>query len=210
MTAPDLEAQLQNLALTAQAQPPQSRDRRLALQRLVNLLMASNGLQRPQAEKFAPAVYQDIYAEALQDLLLYVCQKIDKYDPSRGTVLVWLNMLLRQRFIKEAIPKILDKPQVSHWALPDLDRLVLPSPEGSPLADLTDYIQADPGQTFRQSCIRGHPDINFQYLMQRRLGGDSWEAIAQDAQIGISTLSSFFYRCLLRFAPQLREHCTHL
>ena len=209
MPDPGFEAQLQKLALMAQSHPLKSRERRLALKRLIDHVIRADCLQRPQAGKFSPPLYKEIYAEAVQELFLYVCQKIDKYDASRGTVLVWLNMLLSQRFIKEAIPKILDNTHVSNWALPDLDRFVPPQNSPPLIEELATYIDADPNREFESAHVREHPEVNFQYLMKRRLAGDAWEQISQDVNLSVSTISNFFYRCISRFSAQLRDHCTH-
>ncbi len=204
-TCPEFETDLQTLALTAQVSPPRSKERRLALKQLVERIMQSGCLCKPQIGNFSPPIYEEIYAEAVQDLLLFVCRKIDQYDSSRGTILAWINMLLSRRFIKEAIPKVLNHTQVSNLALPDLDQFLPPQVPPSLVEELMAYIDADPNGDFRMAYIRYHPTANFQYLFRRRLAGDSWEAIAQDLNLSISTISSFFYRCITRFSDQIRE-----
>lgn len=84
----EVDEQLLRLALTAQQFPPLSPKRQLALRKLVNGILQSGKLCYPQQGKFAGA-YQEIYDEALQELLLYICENIDKYNPLRASVMGW-------------------------------------------------------------------------------------------------------------------------
>lgn len=201
---------LQDLVVAAQTHPRPSRERQMALGQLVNSLTLSKRLCRPQSGKFPASVYGEIYAEALQDLFLFVCQNIEKYDSSRGSVLAWINMLLERRFFNQAIPKVLDNTEVTNWTLADLDKFVPPSQFPSLIEQLEALIDADPGDRFRLAHIRDCPEANFKRLMQLRLRGSSWEDIAKEFGLSISTLSSFFYRSINRFSAQLRAHCAEL
>jgi hypothetical protein len=69
----ELDEQLRQLALVAPQHPPLTQGRQLALRKLVNGILKSGGLGRPQSGQFSGA-YQDIYDEALQELLLYICE----------------------------------------------------------------------------------------------------------------------------------------
>lgn len=201
----ELNRQLQVLVLTAQRYPHLTKERQTALRQLVNLILKSGRLCRPQKGKFSGA-YEDIYAEALQELLLYLCQNIDKYCPERGAVMTWVNMLLERRFFREAIPKVLGKPNLKRVCLSDLENLAAPEASPSLRETLKEVIEADPENLFQSAHIRDHPNASFQALLKRRLSGQSWEAIAAEFGISVSTASSFYSRGLDKFHSKLKEY----
>ena len=95
----ELDEQLKQLAILAQQYPPPTQGRQLALRKLVNGIVQSGRLGRPQRGQFSGS-YEDIYDEAVQELLLYICQNVEKYDPERGSVMALVNVLLDRRFFK--------------------------------------------------------------------------------------------------------------
>ncbi len=100
------EQQLQELALQAQQQSLGTTTRRIALSKLIDAIYRSQKLVRPYKDQFQ-GIYEYIYQEAVQDLFLYICTNIDKYNPERGKFITWINMLLSRRFFNEAIPKVI-------------------------------------------------------------------------------------------------------
>ncbi|MBD1903500.1 sigma-70 family RNA polymerase sigma factor [Coleofasciculus sp. FACHB-712] len=201
----ELDEQLKQLAKSAQQHPPLAQGRQLALRKLLNGILQSGRLCRPQWGQFS-GVYEDIYDEARQELLLYICQNIDKYDPERGGVMAWANVLLERRFFKEAIPKILGSPGIQKMTLADLDNFAVP--ESPPVLNeiLTEYIESDPEKLFQKEHIVNHPKANFRALVRRRILGDSWKQISAEFGIKIPTISSFYYRCLNKFSANLKEY----
>jgi DNA-directed RNA polymerase specialized sigma24 family protein len=202
----ELDEQLKQLALVAQQHPPLTQQRQLALRKLVNGILKSGRLCRPQSGHFSGA-YQDIYDEALQELLLYICENIDRYNPERGGVMAWVNMLLERRFFREAIPKILDKPNLRRMTLVDLDRLVLPEKKQDLTELIQECIELDPENLFKKEHVRNYPAANFQALVKRRTWGKSWQEISDEFQIKISTITSFYSRCLTKFSSNLQAYC---
>jgi DNA-directed RNA polymerase specialized sigma24 family protein len=202
----ELDEQLKQLALVAQQHPPLTSKRQLALTKLVNGILQSGRLCHPHRGQFLHC-YEDIYDEALQELLLYICQNIDKYNPERGSVMAWCNVLLERRFFKEAIPKIIDKQSIKKMTLADLDNLA--SPEEPPV--LTEIvrkcIESDPEELFKKEHIENYPAANFQALALRRVLGKSWKEIAAEFDMKIPTVSSFYYRCLNKFSDKLKAYC---
>lgn len=207
----EFEEHLKQLAISAQQHPPLTAIRQIALRKLINKILRSGKLCHPQRGQFSGR-YKDIYDEAVQDLLLYICRNIDKYDATRGSVMAWVNMLLERRFFREAIPKVLGQRDVSRISLSELENFDLTPPEAT--ASLTDIlkesIELDPENLFKQVHIRNHPGINFQALAQRRLTGMAWEEISAEFGVKVSTVSSFYYRCLDKFSTKLKEYCTAL
>lgn len=201
----NLDEQLKQLAISAQQYPPVTQSRQLALTKLVNGIMQSGRLCQPQRGQFL-GVYQDIYNEALQELLLYICQNIDKYDPQRGDLMAWVNVLLERRFFKEAIPKILDKQGIKKMTLSDLDNFVSPQ-KTKPLIEIfRECIESDSENLFRKEHIENQPRANFQAFAHRRILGKSWKEISAEFNIKVSTVSSFYYRCLNKFSEKLKEY----
>lgn len=202
----ELDEQLEQLALIAQQHPPLTPKRQLALGQLVGMILKSGRLCRPYRGQFLHR-YEEIYEEARQDLLFYVCQNIDKYNPERGGVMAWCNVLLERRFFREAIPKVLDKQDIQKMTLSDLDNFALPEESPSLTEVIQECIALDSENLFKNSYIENHPQANFQALIQQRLEGKSWKDISQDFDIKLPTISSFYYRCLNRFASILKEYC---
>ena len=201
----ELDEQLKQLAKSTQHHPRLTQGRQLALRKLLNGILQSGRLCRPQRGQFS-GVYEDIYDEARQELLLYICQNIDKYDSERGSVMAWANVLLERRFFKEAIPKTLGNPGIQKMTLADLDNFAVP--ESPPVLNeiLTEYIESDPEKLFQKEHIENHPEANFQALARRRILGDSWKQISAELGMKIPTLSSFYYRCLNKFSANLKEY----
>lgn len=210
-----LDQQLKQLAIAAQQQPAKTPERQRALARLVDAIYRSKKLVRPYQGQFY-GLYEDIYAEAQQRLFLYICEDINRYDPDRE-VLQWANFLMRKRFFIEAsrdfmpvAPKGMDRSQVRRITLDALDKqesLELRSHTKASLSeDVIQYIRDDREGLFRETYIRNQPNANFQYLALRFLGGYSWKEISAELDIKVVTLSSFYLRCLTKFAPKFKAY----
>ena len=151
------------------------------------------------------------YADALQQTWLYLCQNVHRYEANLASLATWLNVYLK-------------------WRLKDLrDRakreeiLCCPihndSNIGRPLIDLPDrhssdfssspltldgvrnWVQTDASGELRRICIQGHPEINCQVLILRRLEdqGATWRNLSAEFGVAMSTLTTFYYRqCLTR------------
>ncbi|MFN6499068.1 MAG: sigma-70 family RNA polymerase sigma factor [Nostoc sp. DedQUE01] len=200
-----LDAQLKELAIVAQQYTHLTKEKRIALTRLINAIWQSGKLVRPYKGQFK-LLYQDIYDEAVQNLFFYLCQdnNINKYDPERGEVMTWVNMLLTKRFFPEAIPKIIGKEneinlENSHWEN-------IPSSQSMSLFEqVREYIESDPELIFCKEHIKDHPEANFKAIAQRRFSGVSWKDISVEWGIGITSLNNFYQRCLKKFRDNFQE-----
>jgi hypothetical protein len=213
---PPLDDRLRHLAMAAQQHPPKSQARQWALSRLINAISRSKRLSRPRRDQFQE-FYEEIYAEAVQRLFAYVCEKIDRYSPDRGEVLQWVNFLLNQRFFIEASREVLpvvyqgiDPKRFQRITLDDLDRNN-PSevnPQLIPLLsqEVMQCLEDDPEGLFQAAYVANFPNANFQVLALRRLTGYSWQEISSELNISAQTLSSFYQRSLIKFTPKFKEY----
>ena len=213
----DIDRQLKQLAVEAQQAPAKTPQRQRSLTRLVSLICQSNCLVRPYAGQFK-GFYNDIYAEAQQRLLLYLCENIDRYDPEKE-VLQWANFLMRKRFFVEAsrdvmpsIPKGLDRSTVKRMTLDALDKKAPVDQQASRQPSLSEEvvqcIRDDCDGIFRKTHIVHKPQAHFQCIALQFLGGYSWKEISAELDVKVVTLSSFYQRCLLKFAPIFKAYLT--
>ncbi|WP_407882971.1 sigma-70 family RNA polymerase sigma factor, partial [Scytonema sp. NUACC26] len=140
----ELDSHLLQLAISAQRHPSRSQERQLALTKLVNAIVRADKLCRPQKSQFPAGVYEDIYNEARQELFFYICQNIDKYEPERGSVMAWVNVLLDRRFFKDAIRKIQTHHSRMKMTIADLDNFASPEKPKDLTEILKEYIESDP------------------------------------------------------------------
>ena len=201
-----LDTQLQELVLRTQQYSHTAKGRRIALTQLVNAIWRSGKLCRPYRGQFQLA-YEDIYEEAVQNLFFYLCRdnNINNYNPERGEVMAWVNMLLTKRFFPEAIPKIIGKQNEINLKSCHLENLTLSEPV-SLFEQVRQYIEEDPERIFTREHIKERPEAKFQAIARRRYSGVSWQAISAEWEIGITTLHNFYLRCLKKFAPEIRKY----
>jgi hypothetical protein len=201
-----LDAQLKELALLAQRHPHATKGRRIALTQLVNAIWQSGQLIRPYSSQFQ-LLYEELYDEAVQNLFFYLCQNdnINKYDPERGEVIIWVNMLLTKRFFPEAIPKIVGKGNEINLENSHLENLASLEPI-SLFEQVRQCIEDDPDRIFIKEYIKDRPEANFLAIARRRYSGVSWKDISAEWGIGITTLHKFYQRCVKKFAPKIREY----
>ena len=208
--APSLDQQLKQLAIAAQQQPPKSQARQRALSRLIRAIQDSKKLVRPQRDQFQ-GFYDEIYDEARQRLFAHICARIETYNPERGEVLQWANFLLNRQFFPEASRAVYGLPKgATRLTLDDLDRshpsAVNPQLMPLPSQQVLQCLEEDPDGSFQRSHIDRRPEANFQFLATQRLAGYSWQELSTELDIAIPTLSSFYQRCLTKFAPLLKEY----
>lgn len=223
----DNDSIINQIAQEAKNAAPDSSQRRLALNLLVEAIQIADKFGRPKGPfSFPPSLYEYIYNEAIQETLLYICQNIDKYDPSRD-LMGWANFLLPRRFsdvrdkyMKQGIthsPGIVRNRTDDHGS--GLKIVFLDNAENleifwqkeeavSKSQQLRDFLESDPDSSFRNAHIRGRPDVNFQVVALEKVWGDkTWKYLADKWQIdSIQTLSSFFNRCLRLFRPLFLEY----
>lgn len=210
-----LDVRLKQLALDAQQHPARSPERQRSLARLVSEIGRSRKLVRPFQGQFQN-MYEEIYAEAQQRLFLHVCEQIDRYDP-KYEVMQWANFLMKQRFFIEASRDLLamtskgsDRQPMKRLILEDLEQQQSVEVRSQASASLSEEvihcIQDDPDGLFVRTYIEHKPHAHFQYIALRFLEGYSWKDISAELDVKVVTLSSFYQRCLVKFAPKFREY----
>jgi len=197
------DEELKIIAIEAQRHPAKSKERRIALTKLVNKISKSGRLCYPQKDQFGEN-YDEIYAEAIQKLMLFICENIDKYQPERSPVMRWVNFHLSTRFFNEAIPDIIGSDEIQ--TQPILDDSNLEQPELIPLLSemILDYIEKDPEQLCQNLCHSKYPQVNFQTLAIQRILGKKWKTLAAELGVTMSTLSDFYQESLRQMAPIIR------
>ena len=207
---------LKHLVFAAQQHPKKSRERQRALQRLIIAIQQSGKLCRPRRGQFQ-GFYQDIYAEAVQQLFAFICERIDDYNPQKGEVMTWVNVLLDRRFFieasREVLPTVYDgvnAKEIHKIDLEDLDRSnpteLNPQLVPSLSEEVARCLEEDPEGIFESTSIAKRSDVSFRYLALQRLAGYSWEDLAQETGIRLPTLSGFYQKWLTRFAPKFKEY----
>ena len=200
------DGQLKNLALEAQRHPPHTELRQHALGELIEAIRLSGKLSRPHRTRFSPQFYELLYEEAVNQTLIYVCRKIDNYDPERGQVkkfMNWVNFRL-DRDILDTSRKFSDPP--GKVPLPPDPFIPFPQNNSPSLFDkVRELIEEDAKNIFNRAHVRNHPEANFQVIALARFSGKSWEEISSEFRISVPTLSSFFQRCCEKFRPEFRK-----
>ena len=215
----ELDEQLKQLALEAQKHPPKTEKRQVALTKLVNEIQRSGLLYRPHQSRLLPdfySVYEDIYDEAKQKLMLHICKNIEQYDSERGKVMTWVNLLMDKRFFNEAsnelrkikdigINMIRNRP-FEQWDTLEVENAFISGTTLFPLEEIRWFIEQDPDEYFQNVYIEGKPEISFKLLLLKKLDGDSWREISEDLKTPLPTLHSFYKRNLKKFAPKLKAY----
>lgn len=203
------DTQLKKLALEAQQHPHNSKLRQQGLTELVNAIVLSGRLCHPHRWITPNDFYELIYEEAVNQTLVYVCQKLDNYDPQRGReqkFTNWVNYRL-DKIMLGCYTKFKQKLNPELLTLTDLDNIVQVEETQTSCSELLrQCLEDDTKNIFKNEYIRNHPKANFRDIALATFSGKSWEEISQEMDVKIPTLSSFFQRSCKKFAPQFQEY----
>ena len=160
------------------------------------------------------------YEDALQQTWVYFCQNVCEgntaqvYDPTRGSVVTWLNAYLKRRlqdfYIDEqkqqtrtASKQLQSSKSSDTTEIDPVDNLEA-NPDVPPLLeDVRTWAETDLAGELSRVHIEGHPKVTCQILILRRLPPEaSWKALAEEFGLSVSTLSSFYQRQCM---PRLRK-----
>ncbi len=207
----ELEERLRHLVKTACSHPRGTAARQRNLTQVIRLI--TNKLWRE---------HTPYYQDALQQTWVYFCQNIcegntgEPYDPSRGSVITWLNFYLKRRLqdfyidTQKQQAKTLSA-QAGRLGGGDGNETIdpvdnLPAEPDIPLLleEVKQWAEADPDGELRRTHIINRPDVTCQLLILRRLPPEtSWKDLAAELNLSVSTLSSFYQQqclpCLRKF-----------
>lgn len=182
--------------------PAGSLDRRRLLTQLIYQIQQSGKLWQ------SPGKDLDCYHEALQQTWLFLCRNPDRYDPTKASLMTWLNNHLKFRFQDQQrnMQKTYQETLPDHWSstgewIDPFDRLPAPATVPPLLAEIEQWLQQE-APSLRRIHLRDRPEIHCQVLIRRRLPPEtSWEQLSQLWTVPVSTLSNFYQRDCL---PRLR------
>jgi tetratricopeptide (TPR) repeat protein len=205
----DNEISMRQLIAAILLLPVHTRERQRRVGEFVRLVQSSGRLWRP------PGVNHDLYHEVLSDLWIYIFENFHKYDPSRGSVMSWINNRLKWN---------LNTKQIQHWE--NLQRQLLDSNDRADIAEVAGNYHADiaevakhwwENRSLSQAIhIRHHPELNCYELFQDMVGlncePDRWleqrdrltyRAMSEYYQVPVPTIASFWINKCMPFIRQL-------
>jgi hypothetical protein len=208
----DIDDRLKQLAIAAQNHQPKTLGRQKAVTRLVMEIEKYQIINCPQNTKFSYAIYQEICAEAKQELMLRISREIHNYRPEKE-VSQWVNFLIVKCF-QEATPKVIgskDLPTVYYGDMElvfnQMEKQQAEHESCPSAAALIEMIEEDPGDFFQNEVMKKYANVNFKLLLVKREIEDvTWEDISADLRVSVSSLSSFYRRCFAKFTPRFREY----
>jgi len=198
----ELDRRLKQMVLTAQQHPTQSDERRSALNILVKAILKSGKLMPTGNNSFE----RDIYDDALQDLFVYLCENIEKYDLTQGFFMSWLKALMIKKFYREVKHKALEKNLKKTSISSKLEEKMLIESAPALSEIILICIEADPENIFKTSYIENYPKANFQALVGLRIDNLSWQDISAIMEVKSSTLNTFYLRSFKKFNAKIKHY----
>ncbi|MEQ8542257.1 MAG: sigma-70 family RNA polymerase sigma factor [Coleofasciculus sp. D1-CHI-01] len=198
----DIDQQLRQLVAQTCQYPRRSLQRRRSLDQLIRAIAQSGKLWQENSPD---------YEEALQQTWLYLCRKIENYNPERATVITWLDAHLKQRLKdlrwkrwqymkrhRRQPPPGWENPTDPIENLPDTHANIPPI-----LEETLQWAESDPDGELSSAHIKGRPDITCQVLILHRLPPETkWVNLETELKCKTSTLATFYQR---HCVTQLRE-----
>ncbi|WP_392533702.1 sigma-70 family RNA polymerase sigma factor [Nostoc sp. C117] len=204
------DEQLRRLVTEACGYPPGSPQRQKLLTQIIRL--TASRLWRESTP---------YYQDALQQTWLYFCRNVcegltgQTYDSTYGSVITWLNAYLKRRlqdfYLNQNREKATTVPLRIRQStsggtgetIDPVDNLPA-NPQPPPiLEELEVWVKTDSDGDLGGTCIKGHPHVNCQVLILKRLPPEvSWRELSEEFGLSIPTLSSFYQR---QCVPRLRK-----
>ncbi len=210
-TNDEIDSRLKQLAIAAKNHPPKTVERNKAVTKLYMEIEKYKIINCPKNRNFSYQIYQEICAEAKQDLMLRICREVHNYRPE-NEVRQWVNFLMTKCF-QEATPKVIGVKDLKRLYCEDMDlffnKLEKQAEHNLYRIEeaLIDMIQEDPDAAFKSEVSKKYPQVNFQLLLVKRVIQDaSWQQISEELGVSVSNLSSFYRRSLEKFTSRFREY----
>ncbi|MEG4865272.1 MULTISPECIES: hypothetical protein [unclassified Microcoleus] len=211
-TKDEIDDRLKQLAIAAQNHQPKTLGQRLAMTNFMAEVEKYKIVKCPRNTKFTPEIYRAICAEAKSDLTLRICREIHNYRPEKE-VSQWVNFLMLKCF-QQATPKVIGKKELLTVYCGDIEK-VFNLIEKQQVQNnfcqfevaLSDVILEDPGGFFEGEVMRKYPQVNFKFLLVKKVIKDeSWQEISDELGVNVSSLSTFYQRCVKKFTPRFKEY----
>ncbi len=207
----EIDDRLKQLAIAAKNHPPKTVERQKAVTQLYMEIERYKIIKCPKNQSFSYDDYQEILAEAKQDLMLRICKEVHNYRPEKE-VSQWVNFLMTKCF-QEATPKVIGVKNLKPLYYGNMDWICNKLQQQGDRefyrieAALIEMIQEDPDDAFKSELMKKYPHVNFQLLLVKRVVEDvCWQQTSEELGVSVSNLSSFYRRSLEKFTPRFREY----
>ncbi|AFY99354.1 hypothetical protein [Calothrix sp. PCC 6303] len=191
-------------------------EKQIALTKLMTLLMERIKVELPKPGNVGLSEY--IYEETLQNIYLYICKNIGKYN-SDYSVMAWVKFLLKKRKNNvfnwlnwdgkvSYIDKGLNKDGDEYERNP-LESYQPPSLNPLPSEKLIEFIKEDPEGLLASKLFKKNPQASFQaILLKKNEECKTWEEITQELNLGKThgPIYSFYSRCCDEFSPYFKKY----
>lgn len=188
---------LNELLLKVKQHPPKSKERKMAFTKLINVVMEADEFS--SKGQFPPEIYND----ALKKVFLEIKRQIDNSDLTQIDALTWINFLLNQQMETQLIESENDKQlQQSEWLKP----LIINAANRLTFSTEIRQCLEKASEELCSKHLPGHPDANFQILVNLREAGESWKELSDFWKIPVSQLITFYQRCIKHLNPKLTDY----
>ena len=207
----EIDDRLKQLAIAAKNHPPKTVERQKAVTQLFMELEHYKIIKCPKNHNFSHEIYDEILAEAKQDLMFRIYKEVHNYRPEKE-VRQWVNFLMTKCF-QEATPKVIGMKDLKPLYYGNMElifnKLQQQAEHESYRIEeaLIEMIQEDPDDAFKSEAMTKYPHVNFQLLLVKRVVEDvCWQQTSEELGVSVSNLSSFYRRSLEKFTPRFREY----
>jgi DNA-directed RNA polymerase specialized sigma24 family protein len=210
----DNDGFLEDLALMAQEHPIKSVTRQKALTQLIHTVLTSGQWWITNQYGLSDTIHQEILQEAKQQTLVEIFEKIDEYNPAKGSVMGWLKFLLKKRYKDERLKYLRIKKQQKNKKTrliytesgeDSLINLIANNPRQR-VAALVHFIEEDNTRYLQREYLPGRVDINFRAIALQRLDGLTWKEIGQNWGLGEKRIERFFRQAIDKLRPYFQQH----
>lgn len=198
-------------------------EKRTALTQLVSLLAERIKREMPKPRNAGKSEY--IYEEFIQELWLFICKNIAKYDPDKGSFMSWVRN--KSKYID------IDVFHWIHWDKRSSDMKVISTTDnnesGTNILDRYDpdeinpfiklseewidfnqflaFVKKDPEGKFASKIFKNK--VSYQFIVLKKCEeGKTWKEIYQKLELGKThgSIYSFYIRASEEFLPYFKKY----
>lgn len=202
--------QAENDLLSFEVRQQAMLDKQIAMTELMTLLMQRMKTELLKLNNIGSSAY--IYEETLQNIMIYICQNIDKYNPSQP-VMAWVMFLLNKRKNnvfnwlnwdgKIKYKYTIGNKDEDEYEVDALESYQPPNLNSLPSEKLIEFIREDPEGLLAAKLFKKNPKASFQAILLKKSENKSWEEIIKELQLGEThgPIYTFYRRCCEEFRP---------